>query len=249
MSDGVTTFISYSRHDEVFARRLYNDLSAAGVRPWMDRYDIPPGAIWDDEIQRGLNACSHVLVLLSAASVASRNVHAEWNYADGQGKTLIPLILEKLDPAQIPFRLHGPNWVVFADQDYQTALAKLIAALPVTAPANPAAAPESTAPVAPAGQLDPVAAEAAWKRGNAEFHSGNMEAAMKAYSEAIRLAPDRPEAYIHRGMVFYSLGRYNDALNDFAQAETRNRNIPLLYNNRGVTLFRAQTGGAGVGRF
>ena len=88
--DGPTTFISYARADEAFARRLYNDLAASGVEPWLDRYDIPPGAIWDAEIQRALNACSHVLVVVSGASVGSNNVHAEWNYAETLGKTLIP---------------------------------------------------------------------------------------------------------------------------------------------------------------
>lgn len=232
-----TTFISYSRRDETFARRLYNDLSAAGVRPWMDRYDIPPGAIWDDEIQRGLNACSHVLILLSAASVESRNVHAEWNYADTLGKTLVPLILETLQPEQIPFRLHGPNWVIFGGQDYAAALERLLGVLPVTAAPNPAAAPEPALPVnpAPGGHVDPVAAAAIWKHGNAEFHAGNMEAAQAAYTDAIRLAPTQPEPYIHRGMVLYSLHRYPDALRDFGQAQQLNPDIALLYNNRGVT--------------
>lgn len=137
LRDSPTTFISYARADEAFARRLYNDLAAAGVEPWLDRYDIPPGAIWDAEIQRALNACRAVLVVVSAASVASQNVHAEWNYADALGKKLIPLIVERLEPEQIPYRLHGPNWVVFAGADYATALAALIEALPVTAAANP----------------------------------------------------------------------------------------------------------------
>ena len=232
-----TTFISYSRQNSAFVRRLYNDLMAAGVRPWLDRYDIPPGAIWDDAIQRGLNACSHVLIVLSKPAIESRNVHAEWNYADSLGKTLIPLIVEKLEPRSIPFRLHGPNWVDFTAQDYPTALEGLLTVLPVTAAPNPDAAPEPAAPVEvlPEGEPNPVAAAAAWKHGNAEFHDGNMDAAMQAYTRAIHLAPDRPEAYIHRGMVLYSLRRYQDALTDFTRAEQRDPAIALLYNNRGVT--------------
>jgi tetratricopeptide (TPR) repeat protein len=227
-----TTFISYSRKDETFALRLYNDLSAAGVRPWLDRYDIPPGAIWDDEIQRGLNAVSHVLVLVSKASVASDNVHAEWNYALSTGKMVIPVILEQMPTEAIPLRLHGPNWVMVAGQDYRTALAKLLAVLPVTAAANPAAAPEpEVAPVDP----DPVAAAAAWKRGNAAFNAGDLGAARGAYTESIRLAPDQPEGYIHRGMVAYLQDRYLDALSDFDRAQQLGPDIPLLYNNRGVT--------------
>ena len=232
-----TTFISYSRRNSAFVRRLYNDLMAAGVRPWLDRYDIAPGAIWDDAIQRGLDACSHVLIVLSKPAIESRNVHAEWNYADSMGKTLIPLITEKLEPKAIPFRLHGPNWVDFVAQDYPAALDSLLTVLPVTAPPNPDAAPEPADPVdlPPEGEPNPVAAAAAWKHGNAEFHDGNMESAMQAYTRAIHLAPDRPEAYIHRGMTLYELRRYQDALTDFTRAEQRDPGIALLYNNRGVT--------------
>lgn len=234
--DPSTTFISYARENETFARQLYNDLTAAGVRPWLDRYDIPPGAIWDDEIQRGLNDVSHVLVIVSSASVASQNVHDEWNYAITLGKTLIPLIHEQLDQQKIPYRLQGYNWVIFAGQDYDTALKHLLTVLPITAAPNPLAAPEPSTPVPiPTGQVDLVAAAAAWKHGNAEFHDGNLQAAMNAYSDAIRLAPQHPEAYIHRGMVLYYLERYQDALQDFIRAQQLNPDIPLLYNNRGVT--------------
>ena len=227
-----TTFISYSRKDETFAQKLYNDLSAAGVRPWLDRYDIPPGATWDDEIQHGLNVVSHVLVLVSQASIDSENVHAEWNYALSTGKTVIPVILEKLPTEAIPLRLHGPNWVMVAGQEYRTALARLLAVLPVTAVANPAAAPEpEVAPV----DLDPAAAEAAWKHGNAAFNAGDLAAASAAYTDSIRLAPDRPEGYIHRGMVAHLQDRYLDALADFDRAHQLEPDIPLLYNNRGVT--------------
>jgi tetratricopeptide (TPR) repeat protein len=232
-----TTFISYARPHEGLARRLYNDLTSAGVRPWMDRYDIPPGAVWDDAIQQGLETCSHVLILLAQAAVESRNVHAEWNYADSRGKTLLPLICEPLDPKQIPYRLHTANWVNLAEMDYDAALKNLLHVLPITAPPNPLAAPDPLAPVQTplTGDPDPVAASAAWKHGNAEFHNGDLDAAMHAYTDAIRLAPDRAEANIHRGMVLYSLKRYHDALADFTQAQQRNPDIALLYNNRGVT--------------
>ncbi len=233
-----TTFISYSRKNADIAEQLYKDLSAAGVRPWLDQYDIPPGATWDDEIQRGLNAVSHVLVLVSQPSVDSKIVHAEWNYALNLGKTVIPVILEKLPTEKIPLRLHGPNWVMIAGADYDAALARLVAVLPVTAPANPVAAPgllpaaePDSAPVEP----DPVAAAAAWKYGNQQYNAGNFSIARDVYTQAIALAPDRPEGYIHRGMVLFMQDRYLDALADFDRAQQLGPDIPLLYNNRGVT--------------
>ena len=55
-----------------------------------------------------------------------------------------PLIAEQLPPEQIPYRLHGPNWVVFAGVEYEHALDALRETLPLTVEANPAAAPNPT---------------------------------------------------------------------------------------------------------
>ncbi len=230
-----TTFISYARAQESLARRLYNNLSAAGVRAWMDRYDIPPGAVWDDAIQQGLEACSHVIVLVSQAAINSRSVHAEWNYADARSKTLLPLICEPLEYQQIPFRLHTAHWIRLTDADYDAVIANLLQVLPLSAAPNPLAAPDADIPSVPSSDADPAAAAAAWKRGNVAFHAGDLAGAAQAYTDAIQLAPDRAEAYIHRGMVRYSLKDYAQALSDFGEAERRDPDIPLLYNNRGVT--------------
>jgi tetratricopeptide (TPR) repeat protein len=231
----VMTFISYSRVQEALARRFYNDLAAAGVHVWLDRYDIPPGAVWDDAIQQGLDACQYVLILVTQAAISSRHVHAEWNYADGCGKNLIPVICEPLTPQQIPFRLHTANWVNLTEIDYDAALKNLLAVLPASEAPNPAAAPEPDHRRPASPEPDPVAAAAAWKRGNAEFHDEQFDAALHTYTEAIQLAPDRAEAYIHRGMVRYSLKQYQDALADFIQAQQRDPDMALLYNDRGVT--------------
>jgi hypothetical protein len=52
-------FLSYARPDADFALRLASDLRVAGVDLWVDQLDIPKGAIWDLEVQRALQACSH----------------------------------------------------------------------------------------------------------------------------------------------------------------------------------------------
>jgi WD40 repeat protein len=48
-------FISYHRADLTVAERVRAHLMANGVKTWMDHYDIPAGAYWPDEIDRGLN--------------------------------------------------------------------------------------------------------------------------------------------------------------------------------------------------
>jgi hypothetical protein len=45
----------------------------------MDQYDIPVGAYWPDEIDKGLSACTVVVGVISPDAVASRNVKNEWD--------------------------------------------------------------------------------------------------------------------------------------------------------------------------
>src|SRR5262245_58227367 len=48
-------FISYSRKDEAFSRRLAASLSQLGADVWIDVEDIPSGMKWSRAIQEGLD--------------------------------------------------------------------------------------------------------------------------------------------------------------------------------------------------
>jgi hypothetical protein len=64
-------FISYAREDEVAARRLHLFLrSIGGVYPWMDKEDILPGAVWEDEIEAAVTSSDVVILLLSSRLVS-----------------------------------------------------------------------------------------------------------------------------------------------------------------------------------
>jgi hypothetical protein len=41
-------FISYSRKDIEFARKLAASLSEAGINVWIDVEDVPPGTNWSN---------------------------------------------------------------------------------------------------------------------------------------------------------------------------------------------------------
>ncbi len=93
-------FISYHRADVDAAEQVRAHLAAHGVATWMDRYDIPAGAYWPDEIDQGLNRADFVVGLLSPDAVASRNVKNEWDWALQNGKQPDPVD----DPAAASFR-------------------------------------------------------------------------------------------------------------------------------------------------
>lgn len=58
-------FISYHRADLGTAERVRAHLLGRRCRTWMDQYDIPPGAYWPDEIDRGLGVADFVVGILS----------------------------------------------------------------------------------------------------------------------------------------------------------------------------------------
>ncbi len=57
--------------------------------------------------------------------------------------------------------------------------------------------------------------------------------ALKYWNNAIRENPKSPEAYTNRGLAFYSLKRYQQAVKDYSQAIRMNPEDAIAYNNRG----------------
>jgi pimeloyl-ACP methyl ester carboxylesterase len=117
--DGSQIFISYHRADLAVAERLRAHLVANGVTTWMDHYDIPAGAYWPDEIDRGLNHSQLVVGLLSPDAVASRNVKNEWDWAIQNNKQLILLMTR---PCVIPHRYVSINFIDATTDDLSAAL-------------------------------------------------------------------------------------------------------------------------------
>ena len=119
------TFISYSRRDGDFARKLAQDLRAAGVSIWLDQLDIPPGARWDRTVDQALRKCGRLLLILSPDSVGSENVMDEVAVAMHEGKPVVPVLHR---PCEIPLRLFRLQYIDFTE-DYADGLNKLIANL------------------------------------------------------------------------------------------------------------------------
>ena len=115
-------FISYSRKDEIFARRLATSLEQMETDVWLDVDDIPAGLKWSTAIQQGLDTADVMLVVISPDSMASPNVEDEWQYFIDHRKPIIPILLRQ---AKIHFQLNRIQWVDFLNQPYERALAEL----------------------------------------------------------------------------------------------------------------------------
>ncbi len=75
--DYYTCFISYSSKDEMFAKRLYNDLQGEGVRCWFAPEDMKIGDKIRHRIDESIRVYDKLLVVLSYNSLASTWVENE----------------------------------------------------------------------------------------------------------------------------------------------------------------------------
>lgn len=83
----VDFFISYATSDEAVAKEIGSILEEAGYSYVAQFRDFRPGTNFVREMQRGLEASSRVIALLSPAYEKSNNCQAEWSaaYADDPG--------------------------------------------------------------------------------------------------------------------------------------------------------------------
>ncbi|MBK9924582.1 MAG: toll/interleukin-1 receptor domain-containing protein [Anaerolineales bacterium] len=130
-------FISYSRKDIDFARKLAGDLETAGYDAWWDITDLQGGDDWVKTIPNAIAESQYVIVVLTPNSIASEWVQKEYTQALTLHKKIIPIMLV---PCSVPFALNTINFVNFATGEYPDNFKKLLTPLgftgtpPVVAP-------------------------------------------------------------------------------------------------------------------
>jgi hypothetical protein len=125
----VRVFLSFVSRDSEAAGRISRHLRAAGFDVVSGLTETPPGTHWPSEVLRAIKSCDAVVVLLSAASLASSSASFEISAAvASQDKAIIPVALEKgLDP---PFFLRDILYLDLSNRrDWPSALDSLVRAL------------------------------------------------------------------------------------------------------------------------
>lgn len=99
-----TIFISYSRRDQEFVKRLAADLDRRIQGIWFDQSTIQIGEHWRESLAQGIETCEIFLLVISPDAVRSREVLWELDTALRAGKRVLPVTYRT---ARIPPQLAG----------------------------------------------------------------------------------------------------------------------------------------------
>jgi len=149
-----SVFLSHSSLDKPLARRISTDLRNAGIRVWLDEWEILVGDSISQQVQRGLEDSEYVAVLLSPHSVTSGWVEKEWQSQIGLEATSRSVLILPLLAAQcaIPVLLRDKRYADFSS-DYGIGLGQLNSA--ITGHAQRRSAPATGNTSAPSAHLTP----------------------------------------------------------------------------------------------
>ncbi|HVE68355.1 MAG TPA: TIR domain-containing protein, partial [Solirubrobacteraceae bacterium] len=120
-------FISYSRKDSAFVRRLHGALAERGRDVWVDWEDIPEGQRWRDELAAGLEQSRAFVFVVTPSSLASEECAIELARAEESGKRIVPVVLQDVEGLDVPDALSSRNYVFFREgvDDFDESVGKL----------------------------------------------------------------------------------------------------------------------------
>src|SRR6266446_6724773 len=161
--------------------------------------------------------------------------------------------------AEAPKTEHEPLWLesftAFSDMTWGSGPANALngpavaaedfavgGATPYVAPARDAAlmsadaAPPAAAPQAPRPPVKPINAKIAAliASGNQATLKGDLDRAVRDLSEAIRIDPKYPDAYLERGQTFFKLGETERSIADYSAAVARDPRHGAALRARGM---------------
>src|SRR5512139_2118434 len=123
-------FISYSRRDIEFARRLTERFTDQELDYWIDWEGIPPTVDWWKEIEKGIEGADVFLFLISPSSARSQVCSREVEHAAQNGKRLVPVVVQDVKSAEAPPGLRALNWIFLREtDDFEIGLQQLLTAI------------------------------------------------------------------------------------------------------------------------
>ncbi|MCU7930234.1 MAG: TIR domain-containing protein [Candidatus Thiodiazotropha sp. (ex Codakia rugifera)] len=123
MSDA---FISYSRKDQVFVKKLSDTLALKKQEIWVDWQGIPPTAEWLTEVYSAINEADAFIFVISPDSLSSEICQLELAHAIRQNKRLIPILLKDISASDLHEELRKINWLRMDEESLDTSIHHLL---------------------------------------------------------------------------------------------------------------------------
>ena len=124
-------FLCHASEDKLCAEEIYNRLQSQGFSPWMDKRDLIPGQVWEQEILRVLGESEFILIFFSHNSVTKQGfVQREFKVALDAWEQIpegtIHTIPVRLDDCEIPQRFKKFQWVdLFEENGFEKVIQAL----------------------------------------------------------------------------------------------------------------------------
>jgi WD40 repeat protein len=122
-------FVSYSRTDREFVRRLVDALTRNGKDVWIDWEDIPAASEWRSEIAAGIDGADAFVYVISPDAVTSPECAKELDHAIAQGKRIVPLLYREPPRNELRPEIRDRQWIRFDDGEFGAAFETLLRAL------------------------------------------------------------------------------------------------------------------------
>jgi WD40 repeat protein len=123
-------FVSYSRRDSEFVRRLTASVEARGKSLWLDTEGIADGQVFPEALRQAIEASDSFVFVITPESVTSPYCTQEIDHAHSMGKRILPVLRQSVPDADLHPEIRDRNWVPFdTDADFDASVERLVAAL------------------------------------------------------------------------------------------------------------------------
>jgi tetratricopeptide (TPR) repeat protein len=256
-----SVFLSYRRTNLPWALAIFQNLRQHGYDVFFDYNGIASGD-FEQVIIGNIKASAHFIVVLTPSALERCDDPADWlrreiETALANQRNIVPLMLEGFDfgTPEIANQLTGKlaalkryNGLKIPPEYFDEAMERLrnrYLNIPLTAVLHPtsfaaqkaAALQMAGADAAPAVEEKELTSQQWFERGTARRNKGDLDGAIKDYSEAIRLKPNAAAAFLGRGLARSIKGDSNGAITDYSEAIWLEPNFAFAFAGRGDARF------------
>jgi WD40 repeat protein len=123
-------FVSYSRHDAAFVRRLVASIEDRGKQVWLDTEGIADAEVFPAAIKRAIEQSDAFLFVITPAAVDSAYCENEVEYAREMQKRIVPVLREAVPDERLHSEIRDRNWIPFTDDaEFDPSMGRLVRAL------------------------------------------------------------------------------------------------------------------------